>query len=201
VLELGSGEGRVVRDLNALGYDVIGMDPSPTLVRHAHTADRDGTYLVGQGEALPFPNSAFDLVVAYNSLQNVSDLRRTVSEAGRVLKPGGQFCVCIAHPMTDAGRFQSPDPSAPFVINTSYYGPRRVGDTVERAGLQITFHGWAYSLQEYANAFTDNGFVLDLIHEPRPTDEVVARRPGLAQWQRLPLFLFVRATKRADPSG
>jgi ubiquinone/menaquinone biosynthesis C-methylase UbiE len=104
-LEVGCGEGRVVRDLKALGHEVIGLDPSPTLVRHARQADMDGSYVVAPGEKLPFADATFDVVVAYNSLQNVDDLQRTVAEVQRVLKAAGQFCVCIAHPMSDAGRF------------------------------------------------------------------------------------------------
>jgi SAM-dependent methyltransferase len=34
-LEIGCGEGRVVRDLVARGHRVVGVDSSPTLLRHA----------------------------------------------------------------------------------------------------------------------------------------------------------------------
>jgi hypothetical protein len=80
-------------------------------------------------------------------------------------------------------------------VKDSYYGPRRIDEKIEQGGLEITFHGWAYSLEEYARAWEANGFVIDLLREPRPSDEAVARRPSLARWQRLPLFLFFRAKK------
>jgi hypothetical protein len=98
--------------------------------------------------------------------------------------------------MTDAGRFEDDTASARFTVTGPYYGPRRVDDRVERDGHEITFHGWAYSLEEYARALGEGGFVIDLLREPRPSDKAVAQRPGLAQWQRLPLFMFLRATKR-----
>ncbi|MFN2594849.1 MAG: class I SAM-dependent methyltransferase [Actinomycetota bacterium] len=195
-LEVGCGEGRVCRDLKERGYDIVGTDPSPTLVRHARRSDPDGNYLVAPGEQLPFGDAGFDLVVAYNSLQNVDDLQKTAAELARVLAPGGHLCACIAHPMTDAGRFQSREPDAPFVIKDSYYGPRRLDERVERDGLEITFHGWMYSLEEYTLALEENGFVIELIREPRPSEEAVAERPALAQWRRLPLFMFFRARKR-----
>lgn len=195
-LEVGCGEGRVIRDLKERGYTVTGVDPSPTLVRHARSSDPDGTYIVAPGESLPFADAAFDLVVAYNSLQNVDDLSGTIAEIGRVLVFGGSLCACIAHPMTDAGRFQGTDPSASFVINDSYYGPRRLDETVERNGLEMTFHGWMYSLEEYTRALEDSGFVLEIIREPRPTVDDVTRQPRLAQWRRLPLFMFFRARLR-----
>ena len=111
VLEIGCGEGRVVRDLGKRGHRVVGLDPSPTLVSYARLADERSSYVVAQGEALPFSDNAFEIVVAYNSLQNVNDLSRVVSEAARVLAPTGRFCACIAHPMTDVpNRFESEDP-------------------------------------------------------------------------------------------
>jgi SAM-dependent methyltransferase len=195
-LEVGCGEGRVCRDLRSLGHHIIGTDPSPTLVSSAQEADPQGAYLIAPGEQLPFADSTFDLVVAYNSLQNVNDLTRTIAEVSRVLKASGRLCVCIAHPMTDAGRFEDDSASARFTVTGSYYGPRRVDDRVERDGLEITFHGWAYSLEEYARALEEGGFVIDLLREPRPSDNDVLRRPALAKWRRLPLFLFLRAIKR-----
>ncbi|MDQ3981683.1 MAG: hypothetical protein M3271_03265 [Actinomycetota bacterium] len=80
---------------------------------------------------------------------------------------------------------------------TSYYGPRRVDETVEQAGIRMTFHGWAYSLEEYVRAFEDAGLVVDLMREPRPREAGAERRPALDRWRRLPLFLFVRASKLA----
>lgn len=135
-------------------------------------------------------------MVAYNSLQNVNDLSRVGAEAARVLIPTGRFCVCIVHPMTDVpNHFESREPSAPFVI-TSYFGPRRVDETVERDGIQMRFRGWSYSLEEYMRVFEEAGFVIDLVREPRLGEAPVERR-SLDRWRRLPMFLFVRALKRS----
>lgn len=196
-LEVGCGEGRVTRDLRDRGHEVVGLDPSPTLVKAAQHADVAGTYVNGNGEFQPFGEGTFEVVVAYNSLQNVDDLTKTIREIARVLKPSGKLCACIAHPASDAGRFQGAEATAPFVINGSYYGPRRIDEKVEQGGLEMTFHGWAYSLEEYTRALEQSGLAIDLIREPRPSDAAVARRPSLARWQRLPLFMFFRAEKRA----
>jgi SAM-dependent methyltransferase len=200
-LEVGCGEGRVSRDLKARGHEVVALDSSPTLVRHAHEADPQSQYLIAEAERLPFSASTFALVVAYNSLQNVRDMPMSIREVDRVLKPSGRFCLCIAHPMSDAGRFENAEPGARFIIKGTYYGPRRVDEKVEQDGLEITFHGLAYSLEEYTRALEKNGFLIDLVREPRPEDDAVSRRPSLARWQRVPLFLFLRAVKRANASG
>jgi ubiquinone/menaquinone biosynthesis C-methylase UbiE len=87
-LDVGCGEGRVMRDLTARGHRVVAVDASPTLVRAASQADAEGEYLVADAAALPFDDASFDLVVAYNSLMDVQDMPGAVREAARA--PNGK---------------------------------------------------------------------------------------------------------------
>jgi len=49
-----------------------------------------GTFEVADGEHLPFPDGAFDVVFAHGVVQYTSNPRQMVDECRRVLKPGGQ---------------------------------------------------------------------------------------------------------------
>jgi SAM-dependent methyltransferase len=196
-LEVGCGEGRVARDLARRGHTVVALDASPTLAASAAAADPDGRYLVADAAALPFGNQSFDLVVAYNSLMDVDDMPLAVAEASRVLVPGGRLCICITHPTADAGRFQSSEPDAPFVIPGSYLGRHRVEEPFERDGLTMTFTGWRYSLEEYARALEDAGLLIERLREPPAPATALAARPGYERWRRLPNFLHLRAVKAA----
>ena len=109
-LEVGSGEGRVARDLAARGHWVVGLDSSPTLARFAEEAATGPAYILGNAAALPFPDESFDLVVAYNSLMDVEDMR-PVSEAVRVLTRPGRFCIAVTHPFADTGEFVGRGPT------------------------------------------------------------------------------------------
>jgi SAM-dependent methyltransferase len=195
-LELGCGEGRVTRDLTQRGHQVVALDISATLVTAASAADPFGVYVLGDAAALPFADGSFDLVVAYNSLMDVDDMPAAVSEASRVLEPGGRLSVCVTHPTADAGKFESKDPEAPFVIAGSYLGRHRIEEPFERDGLQITFIGWRYSLEEYARALEDGGLLIERLREP-PAPPALAARPGFERWRRLPNFLHLRAVKPA----
>jgi SAM-dependent methyltransferase len=192
-LEVGCGEGRVSRDLAARGHRVTGIDASPTLVRAAAERDPGGEYVVGTAEALPFAAASFGLVVAYNVLMDVADMPAAVAEAARVLRPGGHLCVCVTHPVADAGDWAHDGDDAAFVVAGSYLGAQAFEARLERGGLGMTFDGVAYPLEEYVVAMEDAGLVIEALREPAPA----AGADALARWRRIPMFLMLRARRAA----
>jgi SAM-dependent methyltransferase len=187
-VEVGCGEGRVARDLAARGHRVVGVDSSPTLLRYAQG---DNAYAVADGAGLPFRDAVFDLAVAYNSLQVVADMPGTVSEISRVLTGGGCLSVCISHPFADIGHFLDDRPDAPFVTREDYFARRRVDESVERDGLEMTFRGWTYSLEDYAAAFEAAKLQIESMREPIPSGD----SGRYARWRRVPMFLMMRLSK------
>ena len=139
-LDLGCGEGRLSRDLKALGHRVMGVDASPTMVAAARELDPAIDVHVADAAALPFSDASFDLVIAFMSLQDVDDYERAISEAARVLEPGGRLCLAIVHPLNSAGRFShADDPESPFVISGSYLQSSYYEDEIVREGLEMRF--------------------------------------------------------------
>lgn len=92
VLELGAGVGANWPYLPA-GIDYVGIEPDPyMLVRARRHADSRGEHLPleqARAELLPFEDERFDTVLVTWTLCSVDDPRRALSEASRVLKPGG----------------------------------------------------------------------------------------------------------------
>jgi SAM-dependent methyltransferase len=191
-LDVGCGEGRLPRDLKERGYDVVGIDASPTLVGAAREADPGGDYRVGDSAALPCADDSFRLVTAFMSLHDIDDLAGAVREIGRVLSAGGRLCAAIVHPINSAGRFEERTPDAPFVIRGSYFEPRHYADTVERDGLRMTFSSLHRPIEHYVDALVRAGLLVDRLAEVGDTTDA----PG-DRWQRLPLFLHLRAIKLA----
>ena len=92
VLEIGIGTGPNLARYPD-GITLHGLDPSaPALAiagRRARRAGRRVTLVEGGAEALPYPDDAFDTVVATFVLCSVGDVARSLAEARRVLRPGG----------------------------------------------------------------------------------------------------------------
>ena len=195
-LEIGCGEGRVSRDLSALGHDVDAIDGAPSLLRAAHDADRDhDRYVIADAAKLPFGDESFGCVVAYNVLMDVDDLLGTVREAARVLRREGRFCICVTHPMVDVGSFETRTRDARFVIDGDYLTSGVFDQTFERAGLTMRFRGSTVPLEGYFAALEGAGFLIERLLEPAQRPEAVEADPAEGRWQRLPNFLFMRAVK------
>jgi len=184
-LELGCGQGRVCRDLRDRGWTVTGTDASPTLVAAAAAADRASQYAVADAASVPFDSGSFDLVVAYNSLMDVGSMPASVTEAARVLRPGGRFCACVTHPFKEAGAFASREDGAPFVIEGSYFEEGGYELAVERDGLAFSFSSRTYTLGSYTQALEGAGFVLEALREPVGRDDRDTRVPQFLLWRAL----------------
>jgi SAM-dependent methyltransferase len=193
-LDIGCGEGRLSRDLKARGHEVVALDGSPTAVAAARDADPTIETVVGNAAQLPWPNGFGDLAIAFMSLQDMDDAAGAIREAARVLEPGGRFCIAIVHPFSSAGQFDSEAPDSPFVVRGTYLGRFRYADEVDRDGLTMTFESEHRPIGWYFDALTAAGFLVEKLRETDvPEDELTAERSR--RWQRLPLFLHVRARK------
>jgi SAM-dependent methyltransferase len=194
-LDLGCGEGRLSRDLKALGHHVVGIDASPTMLAAAREADPELETHLGDVAALPFADGAFDLAIAFMSLQDVENLEGAVREASRALELGGRFCIAIVHPINSAGRFEADFADSTFAISGSYLEPSYYVDEVMRGGLKLTLVSVHRPLQAYTEAVTDAGLLIERLREPPVPDGGIAE-PRQRRWQRLPLFLHLCAVKR-----
>lgn len=193
-LDLGCGEGRLSRDLKALGHDVVAVDLSPVMVAAARELGPDLEIHEADAGELPFAEGSFDLVGAFMSLQDMDDPDGAIREAARVLEPGGILCLAVVHPLASAGRFDGEEPSSPFVVEGSYLERSWYSDSFARNGLTMTFVSERRPIQSYVDALADAGLVVERLRETDVPDSGIVR-PRSRRWQRLPLFLHIRALK------
>lgn len=131
VLDVGSGEGHLSRMMAREGADVIGLECSERQLAKARRVASVGSeiFIEGVGQQLPFEASVFDYVVFFNSLHHipVQVQYEALSEAARVLKPGGT--VYVSEPVAQGAHFELLKP-----IDDETMLRKAAYDTVCRAG-------------------------------------------------------------------
>jgi ubiquinone biosynthesis O-methyltransferase len=94
-LDVGCGGGYLAEAFARDGFIVAGVDPAANSIeaarKHASETGLNVDYRVGRSETLPFSDGCFDAVACCDVLEHVDDLDKSVSEVGRVLRPGGVF--------------------------------------------------------------------------------------------------------------
>lgn len=98
ICDIGAGYGAAARQL-ALDYgaQVTALTISPMQHEYARRHVPSGArleYVLGDWLHNEFPPDHFDVVYAIECASHMSDPARFISEAGRVLKPGGRLVVC-----------------------------------------------------------------------------------------------------------
>jgi ubiquinone/menaquinone biosynthesis C-methylase UbiE len=100
------------------------------------------TFVCADATNLPFENSSFDVVTMFDLLEHVPDDAKAVSEAKRVLRPGGFLLVSTPHiswkfPFHPALRRISPSEAELF----AEWGHVRRGYSLKQLGELIGAHG------------------------------------------------------------
>lgn len=84
VLDVGCGDGAFVATMAAAGVPCEGVDPDPARVAAGRAAGH--ALRQAHGEALPYADGAFDVVVSGFSAHHMTDLARFLAEACRVAR-------------------------------------------------------------------------------------------------------------------
>jgi demethylmenaquinone methyltransferase/2-methoxy-6-polyprenyl-1,4-benzoquinol methylase len=160
VLDVATGTGLVARELARANVRVVGLDQSPMMVGRGLRAVRerglDGRvrFALGQAQALPFADGAFDAVTFTYLLRYVDDPAATVAELVRVLRPGGVMASLEFHvpsePWARAGWFAYTRTAMPLVgwaVSSEWYRTgrflsRSITEFVERFPLPVQVRWW-----------------------------------------------------------
>ncbi|HMC71447.1 MAG TPA: methyltransferase domain-containing protein [Mycobacteriales bacterium] len=147
-LDAGCGAGMLLARSARRGAVVSGVDASAALLDIARERTPAAHLQVGDIEALPVGDDAYDLVTAVNAIQYAVDPAAAVAELARACRPGGRVAIGIwgdaARCETEAlfARLRSlapPPPGTPAPLACSDDGV--VEELLTKAGLVVTAGG------------------------------------------------------------
>jgi SAM-dependent methyltransferase len=187
ILDAGCGSGPLFAALRDRGAVVTGVDASAGMLEQARRrlgAEAD-LRVADLADPLPFPDGAFDDVIASLVLHYLEDWGPTLAELRRVLAPGGRLLVSVEHP---------------FVITLmhslagdkpNYFQTRNRTEEWTMGGQTARMSFWDRPLHAMTDAFTAAGFRIDVISEPPPAPAARDLFPEFTGARFLAFLFFV----------
>ena len=185
-LDLGCGAGTFLHRLKQLGWEVTGVDVSPTAVGVARSAYGLTVHL-GQLEEAPLDESSFDFIHMSHVIEHVRDPIATLEAAARLLKPSGWLYIETPNAASVAFRWSKERwLHADTLRHLWLFSPTTLYRTLAKAGFrpdrQSTFGAPSYAWEA-------------TYREEERRGHLLSRRPGVAlRWK--PRVYTLKAASR-----
>lgn len=182
--DFGCGTGRHIRHLlERNAGNIVGVDSSlPMLAQGKRKIPNINVFLLQCGlERSPFRDGSFDFALAALVLSHLADIRPSIREFCRLLKPGGRLIITDLHESFEARGWKRT-----FNDGASKYAVRN----------------YSHSLDEFHDVFASNGLALEkeslpLLDEPlRPVFEKTGHIEIFEQFKNQPLLIVFQVRKK-----
>lgn len=192
VLDAACGPGKYSEILIDRGAMVTGLDISPKMIDLAILRNKNKGKFFIHDLSTHFDmveSNSCDVVICALAMHYVEDWTTTMQEFHRVLKSDGILVISIEHPFYEYTFFNS----------KKYFEVENVKCTWKGFGQPVEVNSFRRPLSECISPLTDNGFYIDKIIEPRPTEEFEKLDPEHYQeLNAFPAFMCIRAVKRRN---
>jgi ubiquinone/menaquinone biosynthesis C-methylase UbiE len=185
VLDVGCGPGLYAEELLERGATVTAFDSSPEMVKLAknRTGQRADVRIWDLEQPLTWlQDEDQDIALMALVLHHIDNRHQALSELHRVLRPGGRLIVSTVHPTDDWLR-----------LGGSYFDRVAVEETWQ-TNWQVRY--WRQPLEAWIREFTDAGFLIERLVEPRPAETMALQYPAVQEkLEQAPGFIAFRLLK------
>lgn len=218
IIDIGCGNGHLSRFLTTHGAKVIGIDNSQQMLDCCKANNSNIQYECFDitDNSCPY-EKCFDIAIFNNSVQDMDNYVKGLSNAYRLLRKNGQLLIVVKHPCfhgrseecgwrvtTDNGETfttgygltdlekNKMNYTADFFLINDYLNKSK--HTREWYGLKTT--SYARTLQDYINSVIQEGFTIKAISEPCPIPSGQVENPSLYELlTKIPNFIFIYSEK------
>jgi ubiquinone/menaquinone biosynthesis C-methylase UbiE len=136
LLDVGCGIGAVMEAANLRGWKPVGSDVSQAVVDGCRQRGLECELIAN--DRLPFDNATFDVVTAWSVIEHVADVRTTLQEWRRVLRPGGILAIDTSNALCWKARLLGPKYRGFWPNGHTYtFTPATLKEFVANAGFRV----------------------------------------------------------------
>ena len=184
ILDVGCSVGATLDAARFFSWDAVGVDISQDAVDACRSRGLDAIKV--EGTRLPFEDNQFDAVVNWHVVEHVEDVRQTLTEWQRVLKPGGILFM------------ETPDGASPKVrkLGVAYrkfWAPEHtytfthgnLSRFLEESGMEVVAGPWVGNVLRHGFLFGPYAVAYRLFHSIRrgmgvhKEFQIFARKPDV----------------------
>ncbi|MBQ6868212.1 MAG: class I SAM-dependent methyltransferase [Clostridia bacterium] len=199
VLDLGCGYGGHCMEFVRMGAErVVGVDISQKMLEIAREENvhEKISYVNMAMEDISAIDGKFDIAVSSLALHYVEDFEGVVKNIHSLLNEGGMFVFSQENPIvtchSGGSRWTKDENGNKIHMNLANYGIEGERDTVWFVDNVKKYHRMFSTV---VNTLTENGFVIEKMTEPLPTEELLAKYPDHRDLLHKPDFMLIRARK------
>ena len=197
VLDLGCGSGQYCLEFLKMGArKIVGVDISQKMLSVAKKKSIDVEYIRADINDLSFLDEQFDIVFSSMAFHYIKDFDKLCENIYKILSPDGCLQFSREHPIqlapTGGNKWTKDEQGNKLAFHLSDYtveGERKTNWFIEGiVKKHLTF-------SSIINTLIENGFIIEKILEPVPSEEDIERLPTFADTRHKPHFLIIKAKK------
>ena len=199
VLDLGCGFGEHCKKIVDYGAEkVVGIDISQKMLEVARTENSDAKirYIHMPMEEIAQLQETFDVVVSSLAFHYVEDFRGVIRDVYNLLDKKGELIFSQENPLctchSGGNRWTKDENGNKVHLNLAYYS---VEGERESEWFIEDVKKYHRTFSTIVNTLIEEGFTIERMIEPLPTDELLEKYPHYKDLLHKPDFLLIKAKK------